>query len=280
MFGVGAPLLIAVLLWVNVAHYIVLAGLLWTIQILGFAELEQILVKAGLPAPGKGSLILAVLSSFAVYVASFFNVPHLAVLALTWSLLTLLSLAPLTLAEEADFPKLAAAGASRLLVLFYIGLLPSFLMLIVTSLPDARGAVATFALATFGNDSLAWLAGMTLGRKRGILKVSPKKSLAGFIGGTLGSVLAMALGTGLLAVRPPSWDLFSFLAFSVVSGLCMSFFVVVGDLFESALKRSAAIKDSGTIVPGRGGVLDSFDSLLYSGPCFVALVMLFRLFGA
>ncbi len=66
---------------------------------------------------------------------------------------------------------------------------------------------------------------------------------------------------------------------SLALGMGMAFFVIMGDLFESALKRAAGTKDSGDIVPGRGGVLDSFDSLYYSAPFFVAFSFLFHLFG-
>ena len=60
----------------------------------------------------------------------------------------------------------------------------------------------------------------------------------------------------------------------------MSIFVIVGDLVESALKRSAGVKDSSTIVPGRGGILDSFDSLLFSSPIFVFASLIAGFFPA
>jgi len=151
-------------------------------------------------------------------------------------------------------------------------------MLIVAGFPEARNAIITFAILTFGNDSLAWLFGKYVGKKRNIVDVSPNKSIAGFIGGSLGSIAGAFVGLGPLAGPwgPSGWH---YILLSLALGIGMAFFVITGDLFESALKRSAGTKDSGDIVPGRGGVLDSFDSLYFSAPFFVAFSFLFHLFG-
>ncbi len=125
-------------------------------------------------------------------------------------------------------------------------------------------AVLLFLVLNFGNDTCAYLAGRFFGNhSKRIFSVSPKKTLVGYIGGFTGAVL---LGS-LFAVLLPE-------LFSVAWFLRVPFFLItaviadVGDLIESALKRGAEKKDSGNVVPGRGGMLDSIDSLLFSAPFF------------
>jgi phosphatidate cytidylyltransferase len=89
--------------------------------------------------------------------------------------------------------------------------------------------------------------------------VSPGKTIEGSIGGLAGNLVAGAIGKYFFLSAMP-W------------GLCLLFFIVVGvagqvgDLFESELKRSSGIKDSGAILPGHGGILDRIDALLFASP--------------
>ena len=84
----------------------------------------------------------------------------------------------------------------------------------------------------------------------------------------------MALAISMLA---PAYFQVHPLAIAAM-GLVVGCAAIVGDLFESALKRSAGVKDSGTMVPGRGGFLDSIDSLLFAAPAFYGMSLLFQLF--
>lgn len=107
---------------------------------------------------------------------------------------------------------------------------------------------------------------------KGIIKVSPNKSLAGFIGGgTLSAVVLAVLYC--LFVPGIKEDISIWMA--VVLGLATSSAANIGDLIESAFKRSAEVKDSGSLIPGRGGLLDSIDSMLASAPIFWLLLTLF-----
>jgi phosphatidate cytidylyltransferase len=126
-------------------------------------------------------------------------------------------------------------------------------------------------MIVFANDSLAWLFGITLGKHRGLFKVSPNKSLEGFIAGMAGSIIATLLGPVLFPFIPARWALL------VAMGLVCGITGVAGDLFESALKRSAGVKDSGRLIPGRGGFLDSFDSILFTAPTFVAFLLILKI---
>jgi phosphatidate cytidylyltransferase len=157
--------------------------------------------------------------------------------------------------------------------LAYPGLLGAFIVLIASEPRYATESLLTFCILAFSNDSLAWLVGITIGRRRGLVAVSPNKSLAGFIGGMCGSIGAAFACAALFpsAMRAPWWAVCAF-------GIVMGSVLILGDLFESALKRSAGIKDSGSAVPGRGGLLDSLDSLLFSAPAFYGLSLLLGYF--
>jgi phosphatidate cytidylyltransferase len=133
---------------------------------------------------------------------------------------------------------------------------------------NASLVILIFLLMAFGNDSMAWAMGMILGKgNRGIVAASPNKSVAGVVGGIVASILvgigAEFFVTGAFIPRflPP-----------LVAGILLGIFTggasSLGDLAESALKRSSGIKDSGDLIPGRGGVLDSIDSIALAAPVF------------
>ena len=131
-------------------------------------------------------------------------------------------------------------------------------------------ALASFLLMVFLCDSLAWFFGVLFGKNNsGFINASPNKSIAGFIGGFAGSIAA-----GLLAYyRCP--ELFAGPLYKIfIISCCTEFAAIIGDLAESVFKRSAGVKDSGNIVPGRGGVLDTIDSILMAGPVFYFLLIL------
>jgi phosphatidate cytidylyltransferase len=150
---------------------------------------------------------------------------------------------------------------------FYLGIVlfsTSFLVFPFTDgLPYYQIILGIFLL-NWCNDTFAYLFGITLGKHRLFLRVSPKKSWEGAIGGGLVTLaLGWGLGSWLELLSPALW---LGLAFLVVLG------GTFGDLFESLLKRSVNIKDSGSILPGHGGILDRFDSLLFSIPLVSAYI--------
>lgn len=172
-----------------------------------------------------------------------------------------------------DLAESLSESAARAFPLLYPGLLAAPIVLIADLPGDSStAALIWFALLVFGNDSAAWAVGMLAGRHRGIVAVSPNKSLEGFLGAFAGSLAAAFLGPVLYprALSGSPWKL-------LVLGVLVGAAVIVGDLFESALKRSAGIKDSGTMIPGRGGFLDTFDSILFAAPVFYAVVIILDL---
>lgn len=281
LFFIGIPLLILSLFFLQFAHYIIISGILFVVQFLSSKELRNMLTRAAMPDSGDSLTFIGLIPSVLTYISCFLSGSPLEtafVLFIAWSFCLILILVPLAFQKKNSFPELIKQAASIVLVHFYTALLPGFLIFIVSGFPNSQYTIITFAMLTFGNDSLAWLFGKYLAKKRNLLDVSPNKSVAGFIGGTIGSIIAAFIGLGPMAgTWKPSGASYTLL--SLFLGLGMAFFVIVGDLFESALKRSARMKDSGSIVPGRGGILDSFDSLYFSAPFFVAFSFSFHLFN-
>ena len=138
----------------------------------------------------------------------------------------------------------------------YTGLLLSGLMLVRMSLPDPWGGVLVLGifLSVWANDTFAYLVGRKLGKHKLAPRTSPKKSWEGFFAGLVGSMVIWYVLTFIPGV---TMDVVQALFFGLACGLMG----VLGDLAESRIKRHSGFKDSGTIMPGHGGLLDRTDSL-------------------
>lgn len=148
----------------------------------------------------------------------------------------------------------------------YVAWLGSHLILLreargVAGAGDDLGARLVFLVAaiTWVGDTASYLVGIAVGRRPLLPRVSPAKTVEGAVGGLLGSA-----GAGVLcaATFAPFLTLPGAAMLGVAGGACGQ----LGDLVESLLKRSVGIKDSAGLIPGHGGVLDRFDSLLFSAP--------------
>ncbi len=117
------------------------------------------------------------------------------------------------------------------------------------------------------NDTMAYLIGSTLGKRKLLERISPKKTWEGFIGGGIcTALLAWGVSGYLDAFTPTQW-----VGLAVVATI----FGTLGDLVESMLKRSVGIKDSGSLLPGHGGLLDRFDAFIFAIPFYwLALIIL------
>ena len=126
-------------------------------------------------------------------------------------------------------------------------------------------------VSAFLTDTGAYFFGMFLGRHRGIVPVSPKKSAEGFAGGLLSGVLFM-LGYGLVMTHGFGMEV-DMLRLALY-GFVGSFVTMLGDLSFSLIKRQFGIKDYGSLIPGHGGMLDRFDSMSFAAPTMWVLVTL------
>lgn len=115
------------------------------------------------------------------------------------------------------------------------------------------------------NDTFAYIVGKSIGKHKLLEKISPKKTIEGFIGGMFFSVIAGIL-ISKFYFQPKPHYLYTSMAIWSISAIIISVFSTLGDLIESKFKRIAGVKDSGTIMPGHGGVLDRLDSIIFVAP--------------
>ncbi len=125
----------------------------------------------------------------------------------------------------------------------------------------------TAVIAIWANDTGAYIVGSRIGKNRLFPSLSPKKSWEGFFGGMLFSVISTTLLAYFLDVF-----MFDVITRGIILGIVISIFATWGDLFESMLKRNAGVKDSGSLIPGHGGILDRIDSMLFVIPITTLLV--------
>lgn len=127
-----------------------------------------------------------------------------------------------------------------------------------------------FVLAIFVfiwiNDTFAFIIGITLGKHKLLERISPKKTIEGFLGGVFITVLA-GVGFSLIYTE---YNIYFWTGFALI----VSLFATLGDLFESLIKRTYKIKDSGTLIPGHGGILDRIDSLLIVVPAIYVYLLI------
>lgn len=149
----------------------------------------------------------------------------------------------------------------------YVGFTLAHLVML-RQFDDGMWLAFTMIVSIWVNDSFAYLAGTAFGRHKMAPRISPKKSWEGFVAGTVGTTLVWVAAGALPGIDLP-------LQWRIAIGLAASIAAVIGDLAESRIKREVGVKDSGTLLPGHGGVLDRFDSFI-----MVAIVTYYMLFAA
>jgi phosphatidate cytidylyltransferase len=157
----------------------------------------------------------------------------------------------------------------------FLVLLPAWLVpLTLRELPDGKWLTLFLMLYVWGADTGAYFAGHRFGRHKLAPRVSPGKTWEGVAGG-LATVLLVALAAGIYGFGFGPAALALWVALSLFTGLVS----VLGDLFESRLKRIVGVKDSGTLIPGHGGVLDRIDAFTAAAPVFALAWLVWRVPG-
>jgi len=151
--------------------------------------------------------------------------------------------------------------------------LPFICMLSIIQAFEPIFLLALF-LIIWVNDTFAYLSGSAFGKHKMFPKISPKKSWEGFIGGLIGALIAAYL---LFRFLPT--EIFNYNALNLWQWLLFALIIVIfgtiGDFFESLIKRTIGVKDSGNIMPGHGGFLDRFDSVIFAAPPALIFLMIF-----
>lgn len=161
----------------------------------------------------------------------------------------------------------ARDAAAAVFIACYVPLLAGFVVLLASHDDDAVWWVLAFVATTICSDTGGFVAGTLLGRRPFAPKVSPSKTWEGFAGSVVACLLC-GIGFLVFALDGSWWQ-------GALFGIAIALAATLGDLAESLIKRDLGIKDMGTILPGHGGVMDRFDSLLVAAPVAYALLSLF-----
>ncbi len=264
---VGVPAVVVGIFCFQDYNFIVFSAAIMVFAVLGTLEMSRMLFNGKIVL----TAVIAPLLTLLQYLQGVLDWP-LETLDLTFILLLLITFSTeIKVGETDDFEGSIPRAAKKCLLIIYPNYLLTF-MLRMLALPETTAyTIITFMLVVFSNDIFAYVFGRLFGKNnKGIFKVSPKKSIAGFIGGLLCCIGMCVLMFTLCEKHLPNLTIFH----QIILGFAMSLSANIGDLLESAFKRSAHVKDSGNLIPGRGGILDSMDSLISSAPIFFILIAL------
>lgn len=250
---VSGVILLAITITIVVLGGNYLYAVLFLIALIGMMELLRV-VKMNKVIPG----LIAYLAGILYYLFLYFELTEYQMLLFVGFLLLLM------LAYVFGFPKYSTEQiTTAFFSLFYVSVMLSYIYQ-VRMLGDGAILVWLIFIGAWGSDTCAYCVGMLIGKHKVAPKLSPKKSLEGCIGGVVGAALlgfiyATICKQWIHGLENPQ------LAFAII-GAASSVLSQIGDLAASAIKRNHNIKDYGTLIPGHGGVLDRFDSIIFTAP--------------
>lgn len=256
--AIGAPFVIWLIGW---SHEYVFDAVIAAVAVLAMIEFINLGKAKGYHIP------LALCVVIMIIIMSAFILEHLSVELGVFAALLLIPASyvfggkPL----EDSLPSSAVA----VLATTYVGMLGGSLIRLRNDFPDGWKLVFFLLLVVWLGDSGAYYVGKKFGKRKLSPRISPKKTIEGLAGGMATSLIAAVVIHFTFFQNFP-------LHHAIIAGVLLSFAGVVGDLAESMWKRSADVKDSGTLLPGHGGFLDRFDSILFTAPilyCYWTLIV-------
>lgn len=245
--AVALPLLILLVLKGGLNFFI---GFVLVLSFLGLAEFYRMALPERKAAGFAATVTGALLPLTMLFPESNALLAALTLLIITFALLFLFSIRDIK----------TAAGEVALLFMGFM-----YVPILLGHLALLRGAtfgvqwVFLLMVIVMSGDTGAYYVGCNFGKRKLYRIVSPNKSVEGAVGGLAGSIIGAFIARGTFF---PQLTVFDTLAVALLLGMLGQ----LGDLFESYLKRSFGVKDSGAIFPGHGGVLDRLDSILFAAP--------------
>ena len=271
VFFIGIPLLVGLVLFLPHCRHLAFNIVVILFSALGAVEFSAMLEKKKMGVARIEAFILGALAPASLTLTLSFNcpqwiVPLLLMTGACWIL------ASRVFSGQAHMETVANYIAAGFSVLIYPGFFMYWLVK-MAAWENAGVIIFIFLMIVLGSDAAAWLSGTLFGKNnRGIIPASPNKSIAGFIGVVFGSIIvsgsAVLIVPGVFISRT---DSIPSLCMAVIVGICTGIAAALGDLAESVIKRSCNTKDSGKLMLGRGGVLDSIDSIAFAAPLFFLL---------
>jgi len=253
---VGIPLLGYIIFWNEVPFLITII----CFNILAIYELQNILTKSSW---NPSFLFSTIFSLYFVYVSVnelyVINIDYKLVLAI----IAFIFLFSQFIVKNNNIKDATRSIFTTLFSSIYIGYFSSFLLKIKL-LPEGNMFLIFLFIIIWMNDTGAFIIGTIFGKKKLAPKISPKKTIEGSIAG-----ISFSFITVIILNQWLHYELSRLLFIGIIIPMVGQF----GDLFESILKRRAKIKDSGKLIPGHGGVLDRFDSLLFAAPVFYLCII-------
>ena len=250
---ISGIVLVAIALFTIISGGTVLFGTLMAISLIGMDEIFRAMDV------GREFTLLRLTSYLTIvvyYILMFFNLNEYLLPVLLVGLIINMFVYVFT------YPK---HNASQIMAAFfgivYVGVMLSFIYQ-TRMLVDGAFHVWLIFLCAWGCDTCAYCVGMTLGKHKMAPVLSPKKSIEGAVGGVVGTGLLGAV-YALIIDKP----IFEYVIICVIGALI----AMVGDLAASAIKRNQGIKDFGTLIPGHGGIMDRFDSVIFVAPIIFVL---------
>lgn len=251
----GILLVIAALLTIISGGYV----LFFTLVCISLIGMQELYKAMGVHGESTGLLeIIGYLGAILYYVSLLLGFESYGLMTVLVSLILIMFVYVFT------YPKYNAHQImSAFFGVVYVAVMLSFILL-TRNLPDGKFIVWLIFLCSWGCDTCAYCVGMLIGKHKMAPVLSPKKSVEGGIGGVVGAGLLGVIYAA--AIQGPMVE------YAVICGIG-ALISMVGDLAASAIKRNQGIKDYGKLIPGHGGILDRFDSVIFTAPVIYALAI-------
>lgn len=267
MFGVrlrSGIILVALALLTIISGGYVLFGTLLAVSLVG---LDEIYRAVGIRKKGQMELAaVGYLATVVYYFLLLFHQESYYMIAVVFILIAFLFVYVFT------FPKYHSEQVmGAFFGVIYVSVMLSYIYQ-TRNLTDGAFLVWLIFLCSWGCDTCAYCVGMLIGKHKMSPVLSPKKSVEGAIGGVLGAALLGAIYAAIAGRYLQAGSQILEYAVICAAGAVIS---MVGDLAASAIKRNHEIKDYGTLIPGHGGILDRFDSVIFTAPVIFFLASLF-----